>query len=253
MSELLEFSLTHNMIPIYTALYKKYPEGYPEILVFKDIPGKDIIHRKFPEGRCVYFVKEDTDDNILKTIYNEIENPKSEEDNSIPITYHTLSDKDVAKWCLYACYISDILKIDLKQLCFAHNEDTSGFSSEFITFIQDDVNDVEMLMVIAHELRHAWQHLHHPEWFNEYIHPEEDEEAYYMQKSEIDAEAFGIKVESIITGVEFINSNAGLDMEPEYRTQIMNRMDEIDVILSNKKINKIRKLIDLDGIFNSIR
>lgn len=248
-----EFALDYNMIPIYTSLYNRYPDGFPEILVFKTLPNESLILRcRFPDDRSVYFVKEDTNDKVLNLLFNEIDNPSCDTDTTIPITYHSLSDNAVSKWLMYACYISDCLKIDLRQICFTHKEGKAGYSSEFITFIDDDANDIEMLISIAHELRHAWQHIHYPEWFDEYVHPEENEQAYHMQVSEIDAEAFAIKVESIITGVEFINSYAGLDMDPMLRNAIILRMQEIDVVLSRKKIKSIQQLINLKGMFEDL-
>ena len=248
-----EFAIQRDMRAIYKEMYKRFPGGFPEILVFKDLPDdQSILYRPLPDGRVIYFVKDGTDEEIVNRISEEMLNPECDKDASIPLCYHALEDAEVATWCMYACYITDMLGVSLKQIVFCHDEDAAGYSEKFVTFINDDVSVVEMLMVIAHEERHAWQHRNHPEWFENYIHPEESEEEYYNQISEIDAEAFGIKVESIVTGVDFLESAAAYEMPPQYRDKLKKRVQEIDVILSKKTVNHIRKMIDLDGLLNSV-
>ena len=245
------YSMDHDMRPIYKYLYKKY-QSFPEIVIYDRLESNQVIaYTNILKDRRILYVKNDSDEVLLEELCKEIESPSCEL-SSLPCFYHKLTDNVVAKWCMYACYIADALNIDLKQILFTNSDKVSGYSDFLPTIIFDGITDVEMLANIAHELRHSWQHRHYPEWFTEYIKPEEDEQGYRFQISEIDAEAFGIKVESIITGVEFVNSYAGLEMDPEYRKEIIKRMNEIDVILSSKKIREIRKIIDLDGIFESV-
>ena len=247
-----KFVLQKDMKPLYRGVYERFPEGFPEFFVVDELPDDiKICKRTFPDGRYALFVCDSDDNTLISNLISEIENPKCSE-VQIPMTYCSLSNKEVSQWLIYACYIADVLNIPLKQIMFAHKEESSGYSEEFITFISDDVSLPEMLMTIAHELRHAWQHVHHPEWFDDYVHPEDDEEAYLSQISEIDAEAFGMKVESMITGVNFVDSYAGLEMEPSYRSSIINQMNKIDVVLSKKKINEIRKLIEIDEVIKSL-
>ncbi len=252
-TNLLQFAIQKDMRPIYRGLYKKFPNGFPEIFVVNEFPDDTTIcKRSFPDGRYALFVRDDDDDTLISRLVNEIEEDTCSE-ISIPMTYTVLSNEEVAQWLVYACYIDDILSVPLKQIMFAHGEDGAGYSDEFLTFINDDVSVPEMLMVIAHELRHAWQHIHHPDWLDEYIHPENDEYAYKNQYAEIDAEAFGIKIESMITGIEFVNSYAGMELDPKYRSQIINRMNEIDIVLSKKNIKKIRNLIKLEELLQSVK
>ena len=251
MEKLPKYSMDHDMRPIYKYLYKRY-QSFPEIVIYDRLESNQVIaYTDILENRRILYLKNDRDEILLKELCKEIESPACAL-SSLPCFYHELTDNAVAKWCMYACYIADALNIDLKQILFTNSDEGSGYSGILPTIIYDGITDVEMLINIAHELRHAWQERYYPEWFTEYIQPEENERDYRFQISEIDAEAFGIKVESIITGIEFVNSYAGLEMDPEYRKEIIKRMNEIDVILSSKKIREIRKIIDLDGMLESV-
>ncbi len=232
----------------------QHPKSFPEFLVFDKLEkNKSIMVKIMDDGRKIYLVKNDSDEVLLSLLSDEYEHPTCEDISQLPIEGHSLSNKDVAKWLTYSCYIAEALKIPLQQIMFVHSGEESGYSGRFITYFQDDMSVIEMLINIAHELRHAWQHIHHPEWNDNYIHPEDgDIEAYQMQISEVDAEAYGIKVESMITNINLLNTVAGRELDSSYRAALQKRMNEIDVVLSNKKINKIRKLIELDEIMKSI-
>ncbi|WP_029324747.1 hypothetical protein [Butyrivibrio sp. AE3004] len=168
-----EFALDKDMKSIYRGMYQRFPEGFPEILVFKELPNnKKLLRRCSSDSRTTYFVKDDADEVILELLYNELQNPKCDLDDSIPLCYHTLSDKEISIWSVYACFIADSLNIPLKQLVFFHEEESieaGGYNEAFVTFISDTESELEMLITIAHELRHAWQNKHHPEWFDTYV------------------------------------------------------------------------------------
>ena len=247
------FSMDHDMRKLYSTLYKKYKDGYPEVLIFNQLEDdQTIADKKLSDGRRILYLKDADDEQLLETIYQELENPQCGPSN-IPCTWHELSNKDVAKWCMYACYIADSLNIKLEQIVFYHTGEPSGYSGVFPTFIADDMSVPEMLICIAHELRHAWQHVYQPAWFESYIHAEDDEEAYYAQIAEIDAEAFGIKVEGMVTGINLLDSAAGFKFDPDYREALRKRMNEIDVVLSQKKIKEIRKMIELDRLLEEVK
>lgn len=241
-----------DMKPLYCRLYERFPEGFPEFFVFDELPGGIKIGKStLSGGRYVLFVCDSDDDTLISSLISEIENPKCSE-VQIPIFEHPLTNKGVSMWIIYACYIADALNVPLKPIMFIRGELDSGYSEESITLIDVDLSHEELILTIAHEIRHAWQQIHHPEWFDEYIHPGDNVEAYLNQISEIDAEAFGLKVISMILGDEYVDSYAEFVKDPSYIERIIDQMNKIDVVLSKKKIKEIRKLIEIDEVIKSL-
>ena len=248
-----KYSMNHDMRSLYVRLYEKYDDGYPEFVLLDELENnQDISHVCMGNGNRIICLKDNNDDVLYELLCNEIDKPSCGS-SSLSLPFHELSNKEISKWCRYACYIADCLDIELKQMLFVHGFEISGYAGVLPTLIVDDMCMPEMLVNIAHELRHAWQHVNHPDWFDSYIRPEDDEKAYEAQIAEVDAEAFGIKVESLIMGVDFMESSIASEWEPEYYYAIKDQMDKIDVVISNKKIKEIRRLIDLEGVLKSIQ
>lgn len=241
-----------DMRPIYRRLFKEFPDGFPEILIAEELEnGEDIIRFTFRDGRNVYYVKNDTDEKILDLLINEIKNPSCLQSPTFPTFYHTHNDKNVAKLCIYACYIADILDIPLKQIIFMDSDEMSVQFEGFPYVFGDKLEDITV--VIPHEMRHTWQRINRPEWFENYINidtiADGDNEKwfeYHNQPAEIDAQAFGIKMESMIFGSDCTDKKLYETMYPEYRDKIIKRVQEIDIILSKKKLNEIRKILNVN-------
>ena len=251
--ELPRFVICRDMKGIYRGLYSRFPEGFPEVFVVDKLPNnRKIMKSTLQRGTVAIFVKDDEDEVLLSLLVDEIESPKCEEIPFPMATGHILSNKEVSRGLMFACYMADILEIDLPQIMFTYKEEFCGYHPFFLTFIDSDLCVIEQIISIAHELRHAWQNEHHPDWFDNYIKSDKDLESYRNQIAEIDAEAFALKVESIITGVDFMNSYAGLEMDPTNRELIIDRMQEIDVKMSPQTIVEIRKLIELDDLLRTI-
>ena len=62
--------------------------------------------------------------------------------------------------------------------------------------LSDDSIDKDSIFYITHELRHKWQWINHPEWFNRYKKAEDCEsiDEYNEQLPEIDAHAYATYV-----------------------------------------------------------
>lgn len=77
----------------------------------------------------------------------------------------------------------------------------------FITV--DENNILYAVKILLHELRHVWQHKYHNDMFDGYFSfKRENSEQYYMQKAEIDADAFAYWVLEE-NGVKFILEDLG--------------------------------------------
>ncbi len=256
------YSVNNDMKEVYRTLYEKYNGYVPEIITYEKLPDNAHIMYSYGEGgmargnsRLVYMMKDDTSEVILKYICDELDcfystaNHKCEE---APFTFfpHTMDNGKVGMWLMYACEIADVLKVDLKPITFTHLPFPSGYASDYPTIINQDMEDVEIAACIAHELRHAWQHINYPEWVDDenYIHPEEDEDAYMKQPAEIDAEAFGFKVVNALYGMDILfNLTAHGHYEQIISNLYRERMNDIDLVLSKKKLKMLRELLDIDG------
>lgn len=239
--------VNRDMKPIYRGLAEKHPEGFPEIVLVQDLPGNSkIMYRSLPEDRVIYFVKNDTDENIIAVVDEEMKNHKCLH-RSLPMMFHILSDKEVSQRLLCACHIADILDIDLKQIFFSFDEDESSATTDGFIVIASELDKIEAIRNIAHELRHEWQRIHQPELLENDIHPEQNLTECFFQSAEIDAEAFAIKVVRLITGNNELGSTEALELELLYRLSIIERMNDMDVILPEKKIKRIQDLLKFDS------
>ena len=66
-------------------------------------------------------------------------------------------------------------------------------------------NDARMMiLIIAHELRHIWQNVYHPELQVDYVHVESDDdlEAYSLHPCEVDAEAYALSLAEIVWNID---------------------------------------------------
>ena len=244
-----KFTIEKDMKPIYMGLHKRFPDGFPEVLVVEELEnGENIVRIKFNDGRSVYYVKNDTDEAILERLIREIENPVCDNEPAFPTFYHTLNNRNVAKMCVFACYIADMLNIPLKQIIFIESTENTLEYENFPYIIGDNLENFRV--VFPHEIRHSWQRKNRPDMFENYISvtdvDENNEEAwikYNNQPAEIDAQAFALKLESMLFGTDYRDINAYNTRHPEYRDKLISRANEIDIILSKKKLNELRKLL----------
>ena len=88
-------------------------------------------------------------------------------------------------------------------------------------FVRDQDQPFFLLKTLIHELRHVWQHTYHNEMFIGYssYNRISDQDAYWKQPSEIDADAFAYWVLEK-NGVSFILEDLGLERCRELHTQM---------------------------------
>ena len=220
-----------DMKDLYRELLCNYEE-FPEILVFEELEDKsNICCHLMPNGRYLYYLK--NDNSMIKVLFDQLNNPCCNTKKAQPFEYHRMEGEDIAKWIACACKIADILDIRCPQIMFMYGEDAGNFNGEGILVLPDTLDDLEMFVCLAHELRHEWQHKNHPEWNEDYIQveSEDDIESYRNHKTEIDAEAFGIKLAAIIFEAESFKNK-----DTEYLSKLANRADEINIDLSQDDI-----------------
>ncbi len=146
---------------------------------------------------------------------------------------HTLDDSDIALWIYTAITVADILGVRCPQIVFSSSDSDGGNAGGQGLIVLPSLhsnskeNILEMLLIIAHELRHEWQHVHHPDWFDDYVQVKNDADMdkYLNQKSEIDAESYARKL--IGTALEH-DLFRGID--PKLLKIMKKRANEIDAI-----------------------
>lgn len=88
-------------------------------------------------------------------------------------------------------------------------------------FVKGTMDSPSIIKTLSHELRHAWQHKYHNDWFDDYS-TEKSGNEYALQKAEIDADAFAyLYLEQY--GMHYILSDLG---ETIFKA-LSKRMDEI--------------------------
>ncbi len=174
-------------------LYKRVIEdfgGFPMFLLMDELEdGSNLLVRRLENGRPLFYVKNTSDANVIKEILKALKTKKYNEFPSLDFENSYLELFEIVKWMQCICCVADILDVDCPQVLFTHGED-AGTSAGEILVIPDELPNIDTFIAIVHEFRHVWQHKHHPEWSDEYVHPEEDLEGYFNQKAELDAEAF---------------------------------------------------------------
>lgn len=103
--------------------------------------------------------------------------------------------------------ICEELQIDVPKISY----DTSMFPTETTMAMMNvrdnvihlsNVDSYDRYLAVSHELRHAWQHKYHKDWFKGYKHSSElSLFAYNLQKVELDAHAYSVAIMEWYFGV----------------------------------------------------
>ena len=100
-----------------------------------------------------------------------------------------------------------------------------------IALLDFERNDARMrILIIAHELRHIWQNVYHPELQVDYVHVESDDdlEAYNLHPCEVDAEAYALNLAETVWNVDPLVGGT-----PKVLTALLKRRKEIKVSLED--------------------
>ena len=102
----------------------------------------------------------------------------------------------------YTKFICEFLEISIPKILFKNKKTQHKFLSntmmailypeENTIYINHTISTLDIFFVIAHELRHLYQYIYHPEWLINYqtIDQIKSIEEYNLQLVEIDANAF---------------------------------------------------------------
>lgn len=219
----------------------------PEVILVEEIEdGSNIMRKKMTNGNHLIYIK--NDENIFDTLQKELVKEKANVVTALPFENHNLTNEELMIWISCACEIANLLKVRCPQLIFTPFEDAANASGEGLLCLPDKkpygkLNVIEMFVCIAHELRHEWQHVKHPDWSEGYVHveSEEDMEAYLNHRTEIDAEAYARKLAEKVFGFRLFAGG-----KTDFMKKLRRRANEIDIIISEDTIEYFRALFDVD-------
>lgn len=214
----------------------------PSIIVVDELEEGEIL-RKTMGNHDILYLKHQSEDAMLDVLEKELLLKEATVAPALPFENHSLSNKAVMDWLLVATIISDLLAIKVPQIMFTQGRFKNGvcFTGHGLIVLADhhspyDIQASESFIVMAHELRHEWQHQYHEDWFANYpnlesIRTKKGYNLYCNHLTEIDAEAFAIKLASIIfSGVEISEKNEKL------KKKYISRANEIDIPTSDSII-----------------
>lgn len=217
----------------------------PEVILVKENEdGSDILRREMVNGNHLIYLKDS--DNKVDILKRELENNAAKVVPAFSFENHNYSNKDVKKCVECACKLADVLGVKCPQIVFTAFEDAGNSSEDGILYlpnkkIDEELNVIEMFICIAHELRHEWQHMNHPDWFEGYVHVEreEDLEAYLNHRTEIDAEAYARELANIVFDVSLLRKR------DENTKKLKARANELCLCLHKDIVNYLRDLFDV--------
>lgn len=218
----------------------------PEVIVFEELEdGSKVLRRQMDNGNHLIYLKKD--ENMFETLVEELLMEMANVVPAFPFENHGLSDKDTMIWIACACKIAELLNVRCPQIIFTSFEDAGNAAGQGMLCLPDlkpcDFNNiVEMFICIAHELRHEWQYVNHPDWREGYVHVQTDDDmdAYLNHRTEIDAEAYARKFTGIVFGLDLLENDG-----TKLRKKLINRAKEIDISI---KIDSARYILGILGL-----
>ena len=249
------FTTNRDMKKIYHRLHQLYPDGFPEIFVVDELPDNHKIMRKvFCDGRSVILVVNGNDEEVISLLRDEIEKPHSPliiKDGFIP--YHRLTELQISRRIMFACYISEILEMPVRQIGFSTEETIiEQFYAGSVTIFRDTHDIQKSLYQIMSDIRLNWQALHFSDQFFDQL---LDDSNYYNSPSlstdliTKDVLAFGIKLESIILDDKNCNGKFLHNISSDEREELLAYAKTLELNISQATIDNIRKLIELNQYY----
>lgn len=238
-----------DMKPLYKLMLTQPDKEFPEVIIVEETESGNICDVKKLDNINLVYLKKNSTEKIFEII-NNIETYKSKILlPALPFEDIALTSEDYLSYIKCAVTISDALEIPCPQIMFTKMSLGEGgnWCGTGLIALADYPLDIDIksyaenFKALAHELRHEWQHIYHPDWFQDYpmmksVLTQEDNYAYCSHKTEIDAEAFAIKVASIvIPGSKICNtSQAIID-------KYLSRANEIEI--PEKHTENLKKLL----------
>lgn len=231
-----------DMKDFYTSMLNSHM-NFPAVIVMEELEdGSNILRREMENGKQLIFLRKS--DNMFSVLQNELAINQANVVPALPPESHDLESEDIMIWIACIVKISEILSTGCPQVIFARVEGAAVSDDGGVMFLParkpyGKLNILEEFVSIAHELRHEWQRLNHPDWFEGYVHPtsEEQMEAYRNHRTEIDAEAFARKLAGMVFDVPLFGGKA---------EKLLSRAQEIKINISEEQIEYLAELFDID-------
>lgn len=234
-----------DMKDFYTAMLNSHM-NFPAVIVMEELEdGSNILRREMENGNHIIFLKHS--DNMFSVLQNELAINQANVVPALPPESHDLESEEIMTWIACVVKIAEILSISCPQVIFAQVEDAAVSEDGGVMFLParkpyGKLNILEEFVSIAHELRHEWQRLNHPDWFEGYVQvedptSEEQMEAYRNHRTEIDAEAFARKLAGMVFDVPLFGGKA---------EKLLSRAQEIKINISEEQIEYLSELFDID-------
>lgn len=202
--ETIKFDLRYHMAQDYSDIYKFLLEKYngeeecPALLLLDSIETT-IVQGRYESPAVLVDRKSER---LKKEVKRIIRKPAQILDSDRGL--ETLFAAQIDYRFIYKLYLNicELLQIPAPALFVVNrmpngHENFSGTAFPNLTqnlvtdiFINGRKESAVIMKALAHELRHAWQHIHHQEWFDNYDHSLAGKKEYWYQEAEYDAEAF---------------------------------------------------------------
>ena len=208
-------------------------EACPQIVVVEELEnGQEVLRHRMTNGIDIIYLKNCK--NILDNLFEELENPTAEVYPAATCENHNLDERTICVWYGVATALANSMNVKCPQLMFFHFKECdrenacTGGGMMLLPDLEVD-KFIIMLVLQAHEFRHIYQEKTTPEWFEGYIQgiDTEDENEYFMQKSEIDAEAYARKLAQLIWDIDlFIGGDEYMLALKEHSKELEINVDE---------------------------
>ena len=236
-----------NMRDIYFRIITEGINEIPAFLIFENQPF-DAMRFCMQNGNDVLYFN--NSDNIVDRIIDEIKKPNIDKEDAPGFMIHSLDNAEVGLMYAVAIILADALSIPCPQVEFRDNLDMHGVFIADINLVNlhtaPELHDSLLLVrVMAHEFRHVWQHIYHPEYQDMYVDSSKNVEGYFNCVSENDAEAFALKlmldvfeIDELVENEEYVGGNK------ELKEHIASLRDKIQI--DEESIWRLRMLFGIE-------
>lgn len=225
--------------------------NWPAIIVMDELEdGSNILRREMANGNQIIYIK--NADDMFTVLQNELEFNKANVVPALPFENHNLENEELMTWIACEVKIADLLSVKCPQIIFTPSEDSYIAVEVGVLFLPAKKpygkrNIIENFVCIAHELRHEWQHANHPDWFEDYVHVEDENDkeqmdAYIEHRTEVDAEAYARELASQVFDIPLFRGG-----DPKKTDKFIKRAQEIKIDLSESQIEYFTELFDIEN------
>ncbi len=242
-----------DMTSVYTYLIHTDNEYTNQIVVGQSLPeGVDFVCFKSSEraGKTIVI---DKDVKALQDIVDVIQTAKNTDAYDVAMHGCPIAcDADMTELYTLATFVANTLRIACPQILMISDMGMVGAAGmaglalnaggtdcrTTMILLNSQVSFTEQCKSLIHEMRHAWQHEKHQIRFygkdNEKYrywtdYPEDKKQAYYLQKAEIDAEAFAWRVMKDTFGADYTGTKHYDEVNRKLKLEML-QMPRLDLL-----------------------